>query len=65
MRRRTTVRDLVIRTDEELLKIRDFGETTLQEIKQRAARAWPTPEAGGGGALSRFYLFPTRFPDER
>src|SRR5262249_43499068 len=27
----TTVRDLVIRTDEELLEVRNFGETTLKE----------------------------------
>ena len=30
----TTVRDLVIRTDEELLEVRNFGETTLREVKQ-------------------------------
>ena len=29
----TTVRDLVIRTDEELLEVRNFGETTLKEVK--------------------------------
>lgn len=29
----TTVRDLVIRTDEELLEVRNFGETTLREVK--------------------------------
>jgi DNA-directed RNA polymerase subunit alpha len=28
-----TVRDLVIRTDEELLEVRNFGETTLKEVK--------------------------------
>jgi DNA-directed RNA polymerase subunit alpha len=28
----TTVRDLVIRTDEELLEVRNFGETTLKEV---------------------------------
>jgi DNA-directed RNA polymerase subunit alpha len=33
----TTVRDLVIRTDEELLEVRNFGETTLKEVKQRLA----------------------------
>jgi DNA-directed RNA polymerase subunit alpha len=31
----TTVRDLVIRTDEELLEVRNFGETTLREVKQK------------------------------
>jgi DNA-directed RNA polymerase subunit alpha len=29
----TTVRDLVIRTEEELLEVRNFGETTLKEVK--------------------------------
>ena len=28
-------RDLVIRTDEELLEVRNFGETTLKEVKQK------------------------------
>ncbi|MGL4552417.1 MAG: DNA-directed RNA polymerase subunit alpha, partial [Gemmataceae bacterium] len=31
----TTVRDLVMRTDEELLEVRNFGETTLREVKQK------------------------------
>lgn len=31
----TTVRDLVIRTDEELLEVRNFGETTLREVKAK------------------------------
>ena len=31
----TTVRDLVIRTEEELLEVRNFGETTLREVKQK------------------------------
>src|SRR5713226_9105716 len=31
----TTVRDLVIRTDEELLEVRNFGETTLREVKNK------------------------------
>jgi DNA-directed RNA polymerase subunit alpha len=31
----TTVLDLVIRTDEELLEIRNFGITTLNEVKQK------------------------------
>lgn len=29
----TTVRDLVIRSDEELLEVRNFGETTLKEVQ--------------------------------
>ena len=29
----TTVRDLVIRSDDELLEVRNFGETTLKEVK--------------------------------
>jgi DNA-directed RNA polymerase subunit alpha len=33
----TTVKDLVIRTDEELLEVRNFGETTLREVKQKLA----------------------------
>lgn len=31
----TTVRDLVIRNDDELLEVRNFGETTLREVKQK------------------------------
>jgi len=30
-----TVRDLVIRSDEELLEVRNFGETTLTEVKKK------------------------------
>jgi DNA-directed RNA polymerase subunit alpha len=33
----TTVRDLVIRSDEELLEVRNFGETTLKEVKGKLA----------------------------
>jgi DNA-directed RNA polymerase subunit alpha len=33
----TTVRDLVIRGDEELLEVRNFGETTLKEVKMKLA----------------------------
>jgi DNA-directed RNA polymerase subunit alpha len=32
-----TVRDLVMRTDEELLEVRNFGETTLKEVKGKLA----------------------------
>src|SRR5207237_269255 len=31
----TTVPDLVLRTDEELLEVRNFGETTLKEVKAK------------------------------
>ncbi|HJZ57551.1 MAG TPA: DNA-directed RNA polymerase subunit alpha [Gemmataceae bacterium] len=31
----TTVRELVIRTDDELLEVRNFGETTLREVKAK------------------------------
>ena len=37
----TTVRDLVIRTDDELLEVRNFGETTLKEVRAEAGRARP------------------------
>jgi len=33
----TSVRDLVIRTDEELLEVRNFGDTTLREVKAKLA----------------------------
>jgi DNA-directed RNA polymerase subunit alpha len=33
----TTVRELVMRTDEELLEVRNFGETTLKEVKVKLA----------------------------
>jgi DNA-directed RNA polymerase subunit alpha len=33
----TTVRDLVNRSDEELLEVRNFGETTLREVKTKLA----------------------------
>jgi DNA-directed RNA polymerase subunit alpha len=33
----TTVRDLVMRSDEELLEVRNFGETTLREVKAKLA----------------------------
>jgi DNA-directed RNA polymerase subunit alpha len=33
----TTVRDLVNRSDEELLEVRNFGETTLKEVKGKLA----------------------------
>ncbi|MGV2338410.1 MAG UNVERIFIED_CONTAM: DNA-directed RNA polymerase subunit alpha [Planctomycetaceae bacterium] len=32
-----TVRDLVVRTDDELLQVRNFGETTLDEVRDRLA----------------------------
>jgi DNA-directed RNA polymerase subunit alpha len=33
----TMVRDLVIRTEDELLEVRNFGENTLKEVKARLA----------------------------
>ena len=33
----TTVRDLVTRNDDELLEVRNFGETTLKEVKAKLA----------------------------
>src|SRR5262249_6727851 len=33
----TTVRDLVIRNEDELLEVRNFGETTLREVKSKLA----------------------------
>jgi DNA-directed RNA polymerase alpha subunit len=33
----TTVRDLVIRTEDELLEVRNFGVTTLREVKAKLA----------------------------
>jgi DNA-directed RNA polymerase subunit alpha len=32
-----TVRDLVIRTEEQLLEVRNFGETTLAEVREKLA----------------------------
>jgi hypothetical protein len=34
----TTLRDLVNRTDEELLNVRNFGETTLREVKRKLSQ---------------------------
>jgi DNA-directed RNA polymerase subunit alpha len=33
----TTVRDLVTRTEEQLLEVRNFGETTLSEVREKLA----------------------------
>jgi DNA-directed RNA polymerase subunit alpha len=33
----TTVRDLVMRTPDELLEVRNFGETTLREVQAKLA----------------------------
>ena len=38
-----TVRDLVRRTEDQLLEVRNFGETTLTEVQREAARAGPAP----------------------
>lgn len=32
-----TVRDLVVKTDDDLLQVRNFGETTLEEVRERLA----------------------------
>ena len=58
----TTVRDLVIRTDEELLEVRNFGETTLKEVKSQAGRARPPPgnEAAGILAATALARLPAR-----
>jgi DNA-directed RNA polymerase subunit alpha len=32
-----TVRDLVSRSEEQLLEVRNFGETTLSEVKEKLA----------------------------
>ncbi len=33
----TTVRDLVTRTEEQLLEVRNFGETTMSEVREKLA----------------------------
>jgi DNA-directed RNA polymerase subunit alpha len=33
-----TVRDLVVRGEDELLQVRNFGETTLDEVRERLAQ---------------------------
>ncbi len=48
----TTVRDLVIRTDEELLEVRNFGETTPQGGQDQARRARPAPGDEAAGFLA-------------
>ena len=58
----TTVRDLVIRTDEELLEVRNFGETTLQGSESQAGRARPAP---GHEAAHRSPLSSGRAPENR
>jgi DNA-directed RNA polymerase subunit alpha len=40
----TTVRDLVIRTPEELPEVRNFGETTLKEVIAQLAKIGLTLE---------------------
>ena len=53
----TTVRDLVIRSEDELLEVRNFGETTLREVKQKLAERGLAlnmkPGGGGRAALTR------------
>ena len=38
-----TVRDLVIRQEDELLEVRNFGETTLKEVHDQAQGKGPSP----------------------
>ena len=33
----TTVRDLVTRTEEQLMEVRNFGETTMSEVREKLA----------------------------
>src|SRR5947209_2826631 len=53
----TTVRDLVMRSEDELLEVRNFGETTLKEVKQKLQERGLSlnMKLGGGGraALTR------------
>ena len=39
----TTVRHLVSRTEDQLLTVRNFGETTLKEVQRQAPRDRPRP----------------------
>ena len=39
----TTVRELVLRSPDELLEVRNFGETTLREVECQAQGARPRP----------------------
>jgi DNA-directed RNA polymerase subunit alpha len=47
-----TVRDLVRRTDEELLQVRNFGETTLLEVKEKLKEIGLRLGIGSGSAES-------------
>jgi DNA-directed RNA polymerase subunit alpha len=40
-----TVGDLVVRTDDELLQIRNFGDTALKEVKQKLETLFPNLDA--------------------
>ena len=50
-----TVRDLVRRSEDQLLEVRNFGETTLTEVQGQAPRAGPAPghAVAVGGASER------------
>ena len=43
-----TVRDLVVRTEDELLEVRNFGETTLTEVREKLARRRLATQPGAG-----------------
>ena len=66
----TTVRDLVSRSEDELLKVRNFGETTLKEVKAKLheigldlgmnvpVRQGSEPSARAGQPSARRAVFP-------
>ena len=44
-----TVRDLVRRNEDQLLEVRNFGETTLSEVQRKAERTGPAAGHAGAG----------------
>jgi hypothetical protein len=48
-----TVRDLVKKTDADLLKVRSFGKTSLREVKRRFGRHGSEPRDGSGCGADR------------
>ena len=53
-----TVRDLVTRTEDQLLEVRNFGETTLNEVREKLAEL-------GLGLGMRMPASPAAFPTSR